>query len=186
LSAQSRVSHSAWPAGGRSFPADLTSVVQLARSSPPLRQLPVQQLERDNTAIHQHDGHRVDKACCRHYRRAEESVRPRIALQLHVHDKLMAMHRGYPRRDERRQTAASIPRLVRTSSDPTEPVSARGVLPAVEVRGTPTSALGLSFWELMRVQNERHSYEKCQYDEFKERVKKMDELREAKGGQRSN
>lgn len=35
-------------------------------------------------------------------------------------------------------------------------------------------------------QNERHSYEKCQYEEFKERVKKMDELRAAKGGERSN
>ncbi|TQS34101.1 hypothetical protein Golomagni_05529 [Golovinomyces magnicellulatus] len=34
--------------------------------------------------------------------------------------------------------------------------------------------------------NERHSYEKCQYDEFLERVAKMDELRAAKGGQRSN
>lgn len=35
-------------------------------------------------------------------------------------------------------------------------------------------------------QNERHSYEKCQYEEFKERVKKMDELRAAKNGERSN
>ena len=35
-------------------------------------------------------------------------------------------------------------------------------------------------------QDERHSYEKCQYDEFKKRVAKMDELREAKGGERSN
>ncbi|RDA87764.1 hypothetical protein CP532_2451 [Ophiocordyceps camponoti-leonardi (nom. inval.)] len=35
-------------------------------------------------------------------------------------------------------------------------------------------------------QDERHSYEKCQYDEFKIRVKKMDELREKKGGARSN
>lgn len=34
--------------------------------------------------------------------------------------------------------------------------------------------------------NERHSYEKCQYDEFLERVAKMDELRAAKGGKRSN
>ncbi|RDA90788.1 hypothetical protein CP533_3613 [Ophiocordyceps camponoti-saundersi (nom. inval.)] len=34
--------------------------------------------------------------------------------------------------------------------------------------------------------DERHSYEKCQYDEFKIRVKKMDELREKKGGARSN
>lgn len=36
------------------------------------------------------------------------------------------------------------------------------------------------------LQQERHSYEKCQYDEFKKRVAKMDELREAKGGARSN
>jgi NADH dehydrogenase (ubiquinone) 1 beta subcomplex subunit 7 len=35
-------------------------------------------------------------------------------------------------------------------------------------------------------QTERHSYEKCQYDEFKKRVAKMDALREAKGGARSN
>jgi hypothetical protein len=37
-----------------------------------------------------------------------------------------------------------------------------------------------------RAQDERHTYEKCQYEEFKERVKKMDELRAAKGGERSN
>lgn len=35
-------------------------------------------------------------------------------------------------------------------------------------------------------QNERHTYEKCQYEEFKKRVAKMDELRAAKGGERSN
>ncbi|KAM4057456.1 NADH-ubiquinone oxidoreductase b18 subunit (NDUFB7) domain-containing protein [Hirsutella rhossiliensis] len=34
--------------------------------------------------------------------------------------------------------------------------------------------------------DERHSYEKCQYVEFKKRVAKMDELRESKGGARSN
>ncbi|MCJ1451342.1 hypothetical protein MMC28_001678 [Mycoblastus sanguinarius] len=34
--------------------------------------------------------------------------------------------------------------------------------------------------------DERHSYEKCQYEEFKKRVAKMDELRAAKGGARSN
>ncbi|KAK6068066.1 NADH-ubiquinone oxidoreductase B18 subunit [Seiridium cupressi] len=34
--------------------------------------------------------------------------------------------------------------------------------------------------------DERHSYEKCQYDEFKKRVAKMNELREAKEGARSN
>lgn len=37
-----------------------------------------------------------------------------------------------------------------------------------------------------KCQDERHSYEKCQYEEFKLRVKKMDEMREAKGGARSN
>ncbi|KAJ4305850.1 hypothetical protein N0V90_001382 [Kalmusia sp. IMI 367209] len=35
-------------------------------------------------------------------------------------------------------------------------------------------------------QDERHSYEKCQYEEFKIRVRKMEELRAAKGGERSN
>ncbi|TVY33791.1 NADH dehydrogenase [ubiquinone] 1 beta subcomplex subunit [Lachnellula subtilissima] len=39
---------------------------------------------------------------------------------------------------------------------------------------------------LINGQTERHSYEKCQYDEFKKRVAKMDELRAAKGGERSN
>jgi NADH dehydrogenase (ubiquinone) 1 beta subcomplex subunit 7 len=38
----------------------------------------------------------------------------------------------------------------------------------------------------MSRQDERHSYEKCQYEEFKLRVKKMDELRAAKNGERSN
>jgi NADH dehydrogenase (ubiquinone) 1 beta subcomplex subunit 7 len=38
----------------------------------------------------------------------------------------------------------------------------------------------------MSWQNERHSYEKCQYEEFKKRVAKMDEVRAAKGGARSN
>ncbi|KAI4773931.1 hypothetical protein E4T52_11101 [Aureobasidium sp. EXF-3400] len=37
-----------------------------------------------------------------------------------------------------------------------------------------------------KCENERHSYEKCQYEEFKKRVAKMDELRAAKGGERSN
>ncbi|KAF6807957.1 nadh-ubiquinone oxidoreductase b18 subunit family protein [Colletotrichum musicola] len=36
-----------------------------------------------------------------------------------------------------------------------------------------------------RCEDERHSYEKCQYDEFKKRVAKMNELRAEKGA-RSN
>ncbi|KAF4770162.1 hypothetical protein HAV15_011620 [Penicillium sp. str.  len=36
------------------------------------------------------------------------------------------------------------------------------------------------------LEDERHSYEKCQYEEFKKRVAKMDELRAAKDGARSN
>lgn len=39
---------------------------------------------------------------------------------------------------------------------------------------------------LTHKQQERHSYEKCQYDEFKKRVAKMDELRAEKDGKRSN
>ncbi|KAL8903232.1 MAG: hypothetical protein Q9207_004066 [Kuettlingeria erythrocarpa] len=37
-----------------------------------------------------------------------------------------------------------------------------------------------------KCEDERHSYEKCQYEEFKKRVAKMDEIRAAKGGARSN
>ncbi|KAK4443212.1 NADH-ubiquinone oxidoreductase B18 subunit-domain-containing protein [Podospora aff. communis PSN243] len=37
-----------------------------------------------------------------------------------------------------------------------------------------------------KCEDERHSYEKCQYVEFKKRVAKMNELRDSKGGERSN
>ncbi|KAK4459816.1 NADH-ubiquinone oxidoreductase B18 subunit-domain-containing protein [Cladorrhinum samala] len=37
-----------------------------------------------------------------------------------------------------------------------------------------------------KCEDERHSYEKCQYAEFKLRVAKMNELRAAKDGARSN
>ncbi|KAK7529576.1 NADH-ubiquinone oxidoreductase B18 subunit family protein [Phyllosticta citribraziliensis] len=37
-----------------------------------------------------------------------------------------------------------------------------------------------------KCENERHSYEKCQYDEFKKRVAKMDELKREKEYTRSN
>ncbi|KAM0706712.1 hypothetical protein Q7P35_006042 [Cladosporium inversicolor] len=37
-----------------------------------------------------------------------------------------------------------------------------------------------------KCQDERHSYEKCQYEEFKLRVKKMDELKAQNPGSRSN
>jgi NADH dehydrogenase (ubiquinone) 1 beta subcomplex subunit 7 len=40
--------------------------------------------------------------------------------------------------------------------------------------------------ETDHVQDERHSYEKCQYEEFKLRVKKMDELKAQNPGHRSN
>ena len=40
----------------------------------------------------------------------------------------------------------------------------------------------LSIYNKLTRQTERHSYEKCQYIEFKKRVARMDELREAKGG----
>lgn len=38
--------------------------------------------------------------------------------------------------------------------------------------------------ECLRKQDERHSYEKCQYVEFKKRVAKMDELKAARQGER--
>jgi hypothetical protein len=41
-------------------------------------------------------------------------------------------------------------------------------------------------YELIKLQDERHSYEKCQYDEFKKRVKKMDELRAAQKAESSS
>lgn len=36
------------------------------------------------------------------------------------------------------------------------------------------------------LKDERHSYEKCQYEEFKLRMKKMEEIRAEKNGARSN
>ena len=47
--------------------------------------------------------------------------------------------------------------------------------------GPPLSPT-LSYGRLTGTQDERHSYEKCQYAEFKKRVAKMEELRAAKGG----
>jgi len=37
-----------------------------------------------------------------------------------------------------------------------------------------------------KCENERHSYERCQYDEFIKRVKKMEELKALNPGMRSN
>ena len=51
-------------------------------------------------------------------------------------------------------------------------------------REKPDALTDLNFCDLY--QTERHTYEKCQYDEFKKRVAKMEELRAAKGGERSN
>ncbi|KAL1993741.1 hypothetical protein VTN49DRAFT_2410 [Thermomyces lanuginosus] len=42
------------------------------------------------------------------------------------------------------------------------------------------------FYLPWKCETERHTYEKCQYEEFKKRVAKMEELRAAKGGARSN
>lgn len=65
-------------------------------------------------------------------------------------------------------------------------MSIRGILPAMEMCGKLfVSSEVLSFTDA-GPQDERHSYEKCQYDEFKKRVAKMDELRAAKDGARSN
>jgi hypothetical protein len=47
----------------------------------------------------------------------------------------LTLDRGHPRGDECRPPTTRIPGLVRESAHPLEPVSAGGVLPAVEVRG---------------------------------------------------
>ncbi|RVX68011.1 hypothetical protein B0A52_08422 [Exophiala mesophila] len=36
-----------------------------------------------------------------------------------------------------------------------------------------------TFFAIWKCENERHAYEKCQYEEFKKRVAKMEELRKA-------
>lgn len=63
----------------------------------------------------------------------------------------------------------------------------RAALPASPL-GPSTPAAPPSRWANadMESQQERHSYEKCEYVEFKRRVAKMDELRAAKNGARSN
>lgn len=67
-----------------------------------------------------------------------------------------------------------------------------GVLLTLEMRGIPIFPSAIIRRSRMNTslcvfeQNERHSYEKCQYEEFKKRVAKMDEMRDAKGGARSN
>jgi len=51
----------------------------------------------------------------------------------------------------------------------------------------PLNKCRVEEWYLpWKCENERHSYEKCQYVEFKKRVARMDEIRDAKGGARSN
>lgn len=104
---------------------------------------------------------------------------------------MLTPRRGDPRGDARRQTPAGLPRQLRAPPDPAEPVPERDVVCTVEVHGMFTFSAGhlavrgnlcADWW----LQDERHSYEKCQYVEFKKRVAKMDELRESKGGARSN
>jgi hypothetical protein len=56
-------------------------------------------------------------------------------------------------------------------------VPERVVVGAVEVQGTTAFSIDIG---LTPQKDERHSYEKCQYDEFVKRVKKMDELKAAK------
>ena len=104
------------------------------------------------------------------------------------------------RRNERSQTPPRIPRQLREPADPVESMSLWDLLSALEVwgecngRGLGPGKMIMFWWgkELEYLvwhevlQGERHTYEKCQYVEFKKRVAKMDELRAAKGGERSN
>lgn len=74
-----------------------------------------------------------------------------------------------------------VPRHVRAPASAAQQVPLRHLLHAVEMPGPPLSPT-LSYGRLTGTQDERHSYEKCQYAEFKKRVAKMEELRAAKGG----
>ena len=74
-----------------------------------------------------------------------------------------------------------------------EQMPPRELVPTLEVPGTIAChhrILMLSAREICisanTEQDERHSYEKCQYEEFKLRVKKMDELKAQNPGSRSN
>jgi len=66
------------------------------------------------------------------------------------------------------------------------------MVPALEVPGTTTCdqlrrrQTRACYPETDLAQDERHSYEKCQYEEFKLRVKKMEELKAQNPGHRSN
>lgn len=63
-----------------------------------------------------------------------------------------------------------------------------GYLADLGLRSSPLCPLfwGLEEGLVPREQDERHSYEKCQYVEFKNRVAKMKELREEREGLRVN
>ncbi|KAK6329688.1 hypothetical protein TWF696_003558 [Orbilia brochopaga] len=51
----------------------------------------------------------------------------------------------------------------------------------------PLNRCRFETWYLpWKCEDERHSYERCQYDEFMKRVKKMEELKAANPGMRSN
>ncbi|KAK1140277.1 hypothetical protein N8T08_010479 [Aspergillus melleus] len=105
----------------------------------------------------------------------------------------------FPAGDVRCPPPYSVPGFLCTPLDSLEPMPAARVLPSLEVRGMTFAICAfyryclllslLSFSALLFAfskYDERHSYEKCQYDEFKKRVAKMDELRAAKDGARSN
>jgi hypothetical protein len=112
---------------------------------------------------------------------------------------------SYPQGNVGGPSPYAISRLLRTPPHPAEPLPASRILPSLEVRGThlprisaflPVFPLPLHRSHVMNcaliniffsfIQDERHSYEKCQYEEFKKRVAKMDELRASKDGARSN
>jgi NADH-ubiquinone oxidoreductase B18 subunit (NDUFB7) len=76
---------------------------------------------------------------------------------------------------------------VRTSSyHLTDADSMSTIFPGNARLGIKLNCVGRASQLIYILQNERHSYEKCQYEEFKKRVAKMDEIRAAKGGARSN
>lgn len=95
--------------------------------------------------------------------------------------------RRHARGDARRPPPARLPRQLRPHPDPPQQVPESNLVCAVEVHREPlVPRPRLRLVLTLRAQDERHSYEKCQYLEFKKRVAKMDELRKSKNGARSN
>jgi hypothetical protein len=91
----------------------------------------------------------------------------------------------YTRRDVRSETSTCISGQLCEPSHPTQQMPAQDVVCAVEMCGG-SRARQHSGPDTDERQDERHGYEKCQYEEFMERVAKMDKIRADKAAASTN